>query len=505
MYQRLTQLTAWTALAFVTVFLALSAFYARTIEWNAMRLAVTAAVAAGEPIYPAPDAGVITGHIYPPVAAWVFLPALLLPTLGSQVAAGAVISMLFVLGPLAALVWLAVRLGGVDRATAMLLFAISVLVCLLDPGLRYVTVMVHADGPAIALGGVALLCAAFATSAADHRWLAAGACIAAACGCKQTLLPTAVLVSVIAFARYSFRGLLRLAAGALAISLAVFGWLAITGQLGTFFYNTLELPRHHPWATTGYGFVWGQPATGQSHGERLRAVVDVFIPLVQRFWPLLSIGSVAILRLHCAVHPLARFAGFAGLATWLQFPLLLASAVKVGGDVNNQAPSPWFALAATVAILLSWLVAPTPAQSASAARTVLAAAAVVLALANVPRFGFLCGAVLRPASTNAAMAAYLRAHPGTVYLPWNPLLTYRIEGRRYHFEYGVFDRALANRPISSVHYRAHLPPKLAYVAVRTDQPPSAFEVYRQYLDLRLIDSPVPGWIFYAVAPTAQAP
>lgn len=493
---RILRSVAWIAVVFAGAFLILSALYARSIEWNSMRLAVTAAVAAGQPIYPGTDSGVVTGHIYPPVAAWIFLPALLAPTLGSEIFAATLISAALVIGPLLLLCHLA-RREGADPLAATLAATAAALVVFLDPGLRYVAVMVHADGPAIGFGGLALLGIACASDTRDRRWIFVGAAGAVACACKQTLVPTAALVFAAAFFRHGLGAFGRVVLGAALVSTAVFGWLAVTGQLGAFFYNTVEIPRRHPWVTEGYAYAWGQPAGGQSAAERLRALVDVFIPLLQRFWPAFAAATFALFRLRRAGSALDRFAGLAGLTVWLQLPLLLASSVKLGGDVNNQAPSPWFALAATLALGLAHV---RRFHDSAAARTALAAAVAVLLAANLPRFAFLTTAALRPNTPVEAMTAYLRAHPGTVYLPWNPLLTLRAEGRRDHFEYGVFDRALAGRPITPAHFRAHLPPKLAHLALRADQPPSAYETYRRYLALRPVTSTVPGWLFFATDP-----
>jgi hypothetical protein len=97
----------------------------------------------------------------------------------------------------------------------------------------------------------------------------------------------------------------------------------------------------------------------------------------------------------------------------------------------------------------------------------------------------------------------LRSHPAQVYLPWNPLDTWVAEHRRDHFDNGVFDRALAGRPISREHYRSGLPAHLHWVAIRRGMPLSTFDVFHHYLPgLSQVPSPagLEDWIFYEVPP-----
>jgi len=100
------------------------------------------------------------------------------------------------------------------------------------------------------------------------------------------------------------------------------------------------------------------------------------------------------------------------------------------------------------------------------------------------------------------MVAYLKQHPGEVYLPWDPWLTWSAEHRRDHFEYGVFDRALAGEPISRKHYLEGLPPRIRFVAVPVNKAPGPESAYLHYLPgLRKITAPtgLEQWTFYALA------
>ena len=55
-------------------------------------------------------------------------------------------------------------------------------------------------------------------------------------------------------------------------------------------------------------------------------------------------------------------------------------------------------------------------------------------------------------------ARYLRKHREEVYFPWDPLVHLAVEGKPYHFEYGVFDRDLAGFPVRDDHFLRHIPP-----------------------------------------------
>jgi hypothetical protein len=57
-----------------------------------------------------------------------------------------------------------------------------------------------------------------------------------------------------------------------------------------------------------------------------------------------------------------------------------------------------------------------------------------------------------------AAVRYIEGHKGEVYFPWNPLEHLVVEGRLYHYEYGVFDRILAGYPLSDDHFLEEIPP-----------------------------------------------
>ena len=58
---------------------------------------------------------------------------------------------------------------------------------------------------------------------------------------------------------------------------------------------------------------------------------------------------------------------------------------------------------------------------------------------------------------------YVKAHPGEVYLPRNPLVTFLAEGKLYHFDFSIGERAVAGYPITEEHFREYLPSHLHWV------------------------------------------
>jgi hypothetical protein len=53
--------------------------------------------------------------------------------------------------------------------------------------------------------------------------------------------------------------------------------------------------------------------------------------------------------------------------------------------------------------------------------------------------------------------SFIREHRGEVYFPWNPLEHLLVEGKYYHFDYGLYDRELAGFAVSPEHFRSCTP------------------------------------------------
>lgn len=71
----------------------------------------------------------------------------------------------------------------------------------------------------------------------------------------------------------------------------------------------------------------------------------------------------------------------------------------------------------------------------------------------------------------AMLYRYVRSHPGSTYCPWNPLTTLLVDGKLYHFEWGVMDRFYAKRIPSPGQLASHVPAGMTRV-VYVESPPS---------------------------------
>lgn len=490
------------ALGLCGLFYALSIWYARHIDWNAIRLAPGAALLFGETIYPAATSGILTGHIYSPLGALAFAPVAWWSDISAMMSAGSALALGYFALPFIMLARGAVRRGEATQLDALAITTAVLLLAAFDVRLRCAATMVHAESPAVGLGALAIVLAAAADGLRPRGWWWAGALAVAATLSKQTLLPTWLGLAALACLD-GRRAAWSYAKGTLAITIALAACLTLAGHWQNFIFNCLWVPAHHPWLTSGYAFVFGSPPSGQGFAERGRALADAVLQLAAAWWPALVIAAWSLrgdaLRQARSAPPLLRTAIFGSLCAVLQFPLALASFVKVGGDVNVLDPLLTPLTLVLAALAFRAVFSATPAITVPI-RPFLTAVLLILAACNLPRLGFLAQAAATRTEPNRAMLAHLRANPGEVYLPWNPLHTWVAERRRDHFEYGVFDRALAGSPITPQHYRAHLPPRLRWVAVRKSQPALRLDMYRHYLPgLRPIAAPagLEGWNFYA--------
>jgi hypothetical protein len=96
--------------------------------------------------------------------------------------------------------------------------------------------------------------------------------------------------------------------------------------------------------------------------------------------------------------------------------------------------------------------------------------------------------------------AYARAHPGELYLPWNPLVTLLAEGRLDNNEIGACNRDQAAIPIGEAQWRRYVPSTARYVAFRTPagglqllpRPTHRLPEFRERVEL----PELPGWFVY---------
>jgi hypothetical protein len=320
----------------------------------------------------------------------------------------------------------------------------------------------HADAPGFALAGLALCLVLFTTEGNRLAWAtAAGGLAAGAVLAKQNFIGVwfALFFCVLPCGR---RVAARFAAGA-ALVAAVFGTiLSFTRSWSSFLFNCIYIPSHHPLILKHSIELFGSGWAG-GVAQKLQAIIQAFLEIAPTWYPWLAVGAWILwwTRRAAPGSPTSRLY----VPIWVfaaQLPISLLAYRKVGGDVNNLTDSLYFLVFAICALALA--AAANRARSAGQ-HAILTILVGILIVCNAPRLLFLIYDS-KQSDPNAPMMNFLRQHPRQVYLPWNPLLTGLSDGVDYHFEYGVFDRALAGAPLAPDVYWAHLPSKIRYVAAR---------------------------------------
>jgi hypothetical protein len=144
-----------------------------------------------------------------------------------------------------------------------------------------------------------------------------------------------------------------------------------------------------------------------------------------------------------------------------EFPISLLAYVKIGGDDNNLGFMLYFLTLAALmmhARLMTHDGALGEVRRATASFQGIFVLNLVLTLLIAQDIGltFAKPGLAWPEKQRAVLR-YIDGHRGEVYFPWNPLEHLVVEGRLYHYEYGVFDRILAGYPPSSEHFLHDIP------------------------------------------------
>lgn len=417
-----------------------------SLEWSGVRLSPTFALLYGYKLYYPATEGPINNHLYGPVAALAYLPATVFRTPNAAILAGGTLQVTFAFGAMLAFVW---RFGGHAAQDRMRTLACGLGACLLMaryPGTAYHFTMIHADGPALALG--LLACGALVSPDGQvpttRALLVSSTAAVLSCWTKQTSAPMLLALALAAWWMYgrvlATRYVLLLAAVAVPVSLAFLYWLG-TPML----FNVMELASRHPWIKPGLG-----------------GLVLTVWNLLRGVWEVLALLAIGLAVVFFYRGTEARWPA----TPWLP-PLFVAlfvlptgalGANKVGGQLNSF-HSVYYVIAATAALFAA------TARRAPAARCLSWALCVagILAAWHSGRCALWQHPPLWANHEQAAYEISLR-RPGEVYFPWQPLGPLLAEGHLYHFEYGIFDRVLGGYPPTPEHLRANLPPKMRWIA-----------------------------------------
>ncbi len=454
-------------------------------------------------MYSPRDSGFVLNTIYPPLSAAAFLPATVFSHPTPALIAGSVLSLLYFLAPVA---WVCKALTHpTERSNSRLLgfylFLGFSLLAVTRPPL-VVGSAIHADAPAIGFAAMAcamLVYAPGASTLSNKRIVLAGLFAVLAIAAKQTMVPIAIVLPIWCVLRHDKRDVLRV-----LLSLAFWGFVAavlcfLAFDLKTVKFNTIDIPKNHPWIFPGVA--------------RLNVIILILGEFVDHALPMLASLMIALWVIRQVSTTKETSPRLSGLRTylasneWILFiliavlllPTAILGRIKVGGNLNSYAPPLYFLTLALVALILSWQRA-TDSASETSGRMLL----IPVFLVSIFSPFALAGGVIRdlngmkPLAANQQVVAYhyALAHPGEAYFPWNPLSTLLAEGRIDHFEYGLFDRDLANLGVTQEHFRAHISPKTRVIAFPQDRDAEwTLKLLPEFR--RRVEIPeLPGWICY---------
>lgn len=431
--------------------------------WNGARVVASAALARGLDIYPLPGTESTLSYIYGPVFALAYLPAAILSQPTAAIFGASTLALCYFWVPA---IFVA-RATDAPLPMRVLVFACFAAVGFAVPGLRYSATSVHADAPLLGLlGAASLLWAEASRQGRTVRAFAIPAFLAVlAVWCKQVAAPA--LIGMVLWIWLGFGTRRAVAAFAVLAAIGVvvsalvvvcFGWRDLA-------FWMIRLPAAMPWRGTG---------------SRIVKMARYVPELMQSLTPLVAVLVVAVLaapdrRGHGLRGALRRWSrgpsSLLALEAAILIPVGLMARARGGGGQNSNSPA-LYLLSLAVTLALGSLVAsagePKHATLVQRARTGIGLAVVVVGLCGLGDRD-LWLTVSRAASSpseNPEQRAYefARNHPGTVYFPWNPLAHVLAEGRVYHFEYGVIERAKAGLPMSAPEIAGGLPAHVELVA-----------------------------------------
>lgn len=476
--------------------------------WSPVRLAPAFDLRYGQTLYPKLDEGPVSGHIYGPMAALVYLPATLFATPQAAIRAAGVIAAILFFLPACVFLQQAAQENRQNWRWTVGGGLVFLLLVLASDALRYNAFLIHAEAPALGFAMAAGVVLWRKTEGNGFAWrlpLAAMLAVLAVWS-KQTLLPILIALPLYVWLREGRPMALRFG-GWLGLALLLTGSVfALWFGAGELWLNEIAIPAKHPWtrSVTDIAPPW---ITGPDYGRRAAVLLEAGLGLLRRSARALGLLVMLGVLAYTTQPPDTtknRWRTWLGkpqgLCLWLGLwlvPTSLLGRVKVGGDHNSYGPALCFiCLAAAV-----WLLRTGPQLGAWHPALVPKLNRLVWLMilgANVGTAWLVIHTATNlepqiPESMDEALR-YARKHPGQVYFPWNPLLTLMSEQRAYHFAYGVFDRSLARMPLTPEHFRNGLPKDLQEVIypVAADRTQLAPYLRDFTIEVRLPE--LPGWV-----------
>ncbi len=430
--------------------------------WSGARLAAAMTVQHGYSLYSPATSGPVLGWIYPPISALAYLPATVLRDPSLAIVTGRCLSLFYYYAPAA----LVLSSGSSDRRGRprlgrLLLFLTFALISGESQPLLYSSTEVHADAPAL---GLAALAVHMVTRSQGGRepWACAGSLLLAMLSvwAKQLTIPIILIVLpawILAKGGLRRFGLFVLAAVVAAIGTSLL--ILVFFEYASLGFNIWTVPSHHPWRIG-----WSSEVTSTLVSLQ-REHLGLLILLVVG-----ALGQVALPSGGTAPGPSLRSDAWRLFlaAALAELPLSLMGYFKVGGAENSLSFCLYFLALGGILLYEPLMVAPPSAEGDGRQRAswfwlLVIGLNLTLAFVNNQVLGLALNTTDPAWREGRAAEQYLRKHQGEVYFPWNPLIHLAVEGKSYHFEYGVFDRDLAGFPVRDDHFLRHIPARTRLV------------------------------------------
>jgi len=476
-------------------------------DWNADRLAPAVSLLHGYKLYYGPSHGPVLNTIYTPMSSVVFMPAGLTSSPTLAILTAVVIGFLLFFLPIL-LLCSSAQGAGKNRSPLLGIYLLVSACHLTLRGGLGVAFTVHADSPALGFAGLACMVVYLKRGLPDPSigtWTLAALFATLSVWSKQTLAPIVLVLPLWAFLAHGPRAAARsCGATAIVLTAATILFRQIFGK-GSFLFNTIRLPKLHPW-------VYVKPDT-------FKGFLLLILELGTYCLPMILLGLIALyLRRRLPSKPRAESTDEQPSPrpwrTWFQdnpwslfaltalatAPLAVLGRIKVGGAPNNYAPPLYFLAMAICAILLEWHERNRERELLGLNRGIK----VALLTSFLSPLTLMNDQLIReidsigPVLANQQELAYQysKKNPEQVYYPWNTLSTLMAEGRLYHFEYGLLDRELAGYPVSDAHFRSFVPSKLRQVCFPPNRQGEWTMKYLKEFTRRVDIKELPGWICY---------
>jgi hypothetical protein len=440
------------ALALLAAFSALAGFagavrQAPAIIENDHRLAPTFALAHGHRLYYGSDEGPVLSTIYGPVTAIAYMPALLASTPMAAVRLATLLSIVMFFVPMLLVA------GKTSTYGYVCAFGLATAVASLSVPLSKSSILVHADAPALAAGGIACWVSAreelnSAGGGALRPWLA-GTFAAVAVMAKQNMAPLTVAL-LIWWIFDSRRGGLAFGAAAALSLLAIWGGIfTVSSSPGAAWFNWFQIPAHQPYNKASLF-----PVADELSRTLLLYVLAASPALWKFLRPANGPGWTSRFR-----RPEVLFL-FVGCCL---IPTSILGRIKAGGSDNALSPAIYFFALASMSELWMHLF---PHKGLRSRSSLVALTLVIGTCVAVKLPENLYSLFARPAETPMERVYnFAVKHPGQVYFPQFPLTILMAEGHLYDFSWGLSDRAAAGRPVAEARFLRDTPAQTGRMAL----------------------------------------